>query len=1081
MGPLALAQALGVLSSVGPRAIASARQAAAESLLHSISNASAQAFTALAVDAERTVTALVGIASRTQSTCIESHKGLLGMWRNMLDFGLVPPRTNWYICGGDRWGRLAGVFGAAQTPLYVRPDPVVWLMDPGPGGQWDEWLVSYYLHVNKTTSDWEIGDYTAQSTTNYDVRQRPWYTSAVGRPGTIQWGDVYLAIPERFLVLAVSRSWAPLGADVSSTDPCGVICAMVSLTEVDAFLQQNRAPSSDVWIVRASDEALVASTTGARVWSATDMVPITASEDLLTRNIGNEAHRMISFSRAMQNVLRNSTVAPLELFRTPSGTIRQKSRKLESRGLRDRARNCKCEVSVRFAVTVLVALCVLLSAGPEIGLWYSTATSSTQTAAENLMHSVSNVSVQAFTALAVDAERTVTALVDVASRTQSTCIESHKGLLGMWRNTLDVGLIPPRTNWYIGGGDRWGRHAGVYGAAPMTAYDRPDPVAWLMDPGGQWDGVFVGYYLRVNTTSSDWEIGDYTGQNSTTYDARTRPWYKSAVGKPGTIQWGDVYLIVPESFQIISVSKSWAPLGADVSRVSPCGAFTVMMSLTEASAYLRQNKAPASDVWLVSADDEAFLLASSTKAETGITVAPGDVQRIPIAQSEDDLTRDVGRAAGRLRRQGKTGTLQKVTVLGRKYHLLVEKADLRPGTGFPLIYVYVAVPVDVFFAGIERNIGTTIGITVGLCVVFALGSSVLSMVVISRPLASVVKQLEKAAALDSWRGITPNSRSTGASISEMSSIQDSMQKMWLLLGSFHRYVPLEVLRLLQKNGDIAQLSVSRRPEAIMFCDIENFTPLTEDTEDHAVLLQVFTEFMDICTKSIDEYGGLVDKFIGDCVMAFWGYPGQEDRIEFRACSAAIEIQRRLEDARPRWSKRGLPILKCRIGIASGLVLVGNSGSSNRLQYTVLGGSVNLASRLEPLNKAFGTRILVDAKTQAVVAGQVLTRKVCHCRVKGIKDAQQVYEVVCRLDEARPDVAQAVHLYNDAVAAMEQSDLSAALDLFEEYTTQCPGDLFAERQLQALRESKGGAEFQMCAAQERARLQNDDPFYVLRLD
>eukprot|EP00727_Mastigamoeba_balamuthi_P011610 m51a1_g7071 hypothetical protein (777) ;mRNA; r:201371-203869 len=776
--------------------------------------------------------------------------------------------------------------------------------------------------------------------------------------------------------------------------------------------------------------------------------------------------------------MRSRIVTPLELFRTPSGTITDKVRKGEHK------RRQGCAVSVRFAVTVLVALCVLCTAGPEIGLWYSTATSATQTAAENLMRSVSNVSVQAFTALAVDAERTVTALVDVASRTQSTCIESHKGLLGMWRNTLDVGLIAPRTNWYIGGGDRWGRHAGVYGAAPLTAYDRPDPVAWLMDPGpgGQWDGLFVGYYLRVNTTASAWEIGDYTGQYSSDYDVRQRPWYKSAVGKPGTIQWGDVYLIVPESFQIISVSKSWAPLGADVSRVDPCGAFTVMMSLTEASAYLRQNKAPASDVWLVSADDEAFLLASSTDAQTGITIgSPGNVSRVPIAQSEDDLTRDVGQAAGRLRRQGKTGTLQKVTVLGRKYHLLVEKADLRPGTGFPLIYVYVAVPVDVFFAGIEKNIYTTIGITVGLCAVFAVFSALLSMVVISRPLRNVVKQLERAAALESYRDLSANSKKRkDASISEMASIQESMQKMWLLLGSFHKYVPLEVLRLLQSNGDIATLSVSRHAETIMFCDVENFTPMTEDTEDSAVLLQVFTEFMDICTHSIEGTRGLVDKFIGDCVMAFWGFPGKEEQTELRACTAAIEIQQKLEDARPRWAKRGLPVLKCRIGIASGLVLVGNSGSSNRLQYTVLGGSVNLASRLEPLNKAFGTRILVDAKTQAVVAGQVLTRKVCHCRVKGIKDAQQVYEVVDFAQSADPGASEAVAAYNAAVQALEDEDVKRAQQCFEEYCQQRPGDLFAEKQLQALRDQQRAA-FQRCAEQGRSKQVHDDPFYVLRLD
>ena len=178
---------------------------------------------------------------------------------------------------------------------------------------------------------------------------------------------------------------------------------------------------------------------------------------------------------------------------------------------------------------------------------------------------------------------------------------------------------------------------------------------------------------------------------------------------------------------------------------------------------------------------------------------------------------------------------------------------------------------------------------------------------------------------------------------------------------FQQYVPIDVLRLLKSKREIAKLGVSKADVTTMFCDIEGFSILTE-TVNPETLVTVLTEAMDLITACIEETGGLVDKFIGDEAMAFWGPPGDTNDCPKRACLSAINIRSRLIDAQKSWESRGLPILNCWIGIASGNGLIGNFGSSKRFSYTAIGSPVNLASRLKVINKTFQTRVLISSTT-----------------------------------------------------------------------------------------------------------------------
>eukprot|EP00727_Mastigamoeba_balamuthi_P012277 m51a1_g7672 hypothetical protein (504) ;mRNA; r:488880-490626 len=498
---------------------------------------------------------------------------------------------------------------------------------------------------------------------------------------------------------------------------------------------------------------------------------------------------------------------------------------------------------------------------------------------------------------------------------------------------------------------------------------------------GFWDGIFISFYALPNATGQ-WQVMGTTGQNSSTFDTRKRPYYQTAAEHPtGEHRWGDVYLAVPEGYLCTAVSRTWTKLGSASTAENYCGAAVVLMGLKEISSYLQTHRLGETHVWLVSLDADRSIIASSTSALIGRTGSDGETLRMPIELSEDRLTRGVGSATRRMH----DGQFRKASVASKDYYLYTESVDVRPGLGFPTIGVIVAVEVRAYFADIQRSTLITTIIAAVLAVVSVLLSTMFS-VLISRPLRVIVRQMDRISRLESARYL--DSISKVANLSEIDSIDNSMQRMSILINSFHKYVPLQVLKLLLKNGEIAQLHVSRHKCSIMFCDIENFTPLTASTGPE-VLLRVFTEFMDICTECIDQNKGLVDKMIGDCVMAFWGHPGDEHDTEFNCCTAALAIRARLGVARDSWSRNGLPQLNCRIGIATGQVLAGNSGSSSHFNYTVLGSPVNLAARLEPLNKALGTRILACSKTREAVAERVVTRHVASCMIKGFEELQDV--------------------------------------------------------------------------------------------
>ncbi len=217
--------------------------------------------------------------------------------------------------------------------------------------------------------------------------------------------------------------------------------------------------------------------------------------------------------------------------------------------------------------------------------------------------------------------------------------------------------------------------------------------------------------------------------------------------------------------------------------------------------------------------------------------------------------------------------------------------------------------------------------------------------------------------------------------------------------AFRHYVSPEIVNEIVAHPERLALGGARRDITVMFTDLAGFTELSErlgPEEVAAFLNEYFTAMTDI----VQAHGGTVDKFIGDSVMAFWGAPIDDAEQALHACRAAQEMQAALDSMRERFRARGLPEVHMRAGLHSGPAVVGNLGSANRFDYTAVGDTVNLASRLEGANKVYGTGVLVSGDTAAQLGGSIGLRQIDRLIVKGKRFATDVYTFCDDAETAR---------------------------------------------------------------------------------
>jgi adenylate cyclase len=220
---------------------------------------------------------------------------------------------------------------------------------------------------------------------------------------------------------------------------------------------------------------------------------------------------------------------------------------------------------------------------------------------------------------------------------------------------------------------------------------------------------------------------------------------------------------------------------------------------------------------------------------------------------------------------------------------------------------------------------------------------------------------------------------------------EAREKRWLRQ-AFGRYVSPSVVEVITTNPERLELGGEEIETTVLFADLEGFTQLSESMPPQA-LIKLLNDYFSPMTQIIMEHQGTLDKYIGDAIMALWGAPVPLSDHALRACWAALDMEKTMTELQEEWQIEGFPPLLARIGVHSGSVVAGNVGSRERFNYTVLGDTVNLASRLEGVNKIYGTRILLSDNTYAHVKDHLLVRELDLVRVKGRGQPVTIYELL----------------------------------------------------------------------------------------
>jgi len=261
------------------------------------------------------------------------------------------------------------------------------------------------------------------------------------------------------------------------------------------------------------------------------------------------------------------------------------------------------------------------------------------------------------------------------------------------------------------------------------------------------------------------------------------------------------------------------------------------------------------------------------------------------------------------------------------------------------------------------------------------------------------------------------------------------EKRWLRQ-AFSRYVSSSLVEMITAHPERLRLGGEKVELTVLFSDLAGFTTLSEDMTPEE-LISLLNEYFTTMTEIILSGQGTVDKYIGDAIMAFWGAPLPLSNSAALACRAALAMQKALAPLQDRWQRQGLPKLEARLGLHTGPAIVGNVGSRERFNYTVMGDTVNLASRLEGVNKIYGTHILLSHSTFQQVKDDFLCRELDLIRVKGRHQPVAIYELLGYQSDHRQ--YPWLPTFAAALAAYRQGRWDEAAALFQEVLSQHPGD------------------------------------------
>ena len=451
------------------------------------------------------------------------------------------------------------------------------------------------------------------------------------------------------------------------------------------------------------------------------------------------------------------------------------------------------------------------------------------------------------------------------------------------------------------------------------------------------------------------------------------------------------------------------------------------ITLDGLSEYLSENKISPGTVSYI-LDDHGGVIANSERAKT-YTSKNGRVELQHVTSLDNELP---AIAYGSRPRHGET--LFAFSRDGSEY--VASLATLPPQFGKQW-QLFIITPLHDFTSAFDKHnnqllVFGLLAIAAQILIIYFLSS------VVSSPLERLSLKVARIETLEAG-----NLPPLDSPIREISVLSKAVDTLDTTIKSFAAFVPVGLVRQLLQSDQKLELGGHSQFLTVFFSDLEAFSTLSEAVPAQDLLLRV-SAYLELVTKAVNDEAGTIDKFIGDGVMAFWGAPALLDDHAWRACVAALRIEQGMTLLNERWVTEGHKPLNVRIGLNSDAVLVGNIGSKERMGYTVIGDGVNVAARLEGLNKEYGTHLCISHSVFKEAGERLCVRPIEDVAVRGRRTKIPVYELKGAYGagaqfEPDPETLRLCRMTRRAYEALVQEDFGLALERYQEILTEFPED------------------------------------------
>jgi len=443
----------------------------------------------------------------------------------------------------------------------------------------------------------------------------------------------------------------------------------------------------------------------------------------------------------------------------------------------------------------------------------------------------------------------------------------------------------------------------------------------------------------------------------------------------------------------------------------------------DVSNFLSQNQEFSGSLMVIIERDGRIVASSDTKLVPN--VLPNQ-DRYPLENSNDT---DVSQAFTSFKQDY---PLEQIHATVRHSHGLYF-VDVVPysgpeGTAGIDWLVVLMTPQEAILGAVTRSQNITLGVSIGILFVGLL-LAYLTSFCITLPLFQIKDELKRVSQLKGLDSTQMRFTCRFSFLSEVRALTTATSKLKSGLQSFERYVPSSVVHSILRENRSAQLGMHNRVLTALFSDIESFTNITEQEEIGSLVLQL-EEYFTLFNAKLREHCLALISYIGDAVFAF-ATEGENPGHALEAVRCALSVQNSLSLLNMQWKEEGKPELKTRIGVHTGEALVGNIGSFDRFSYTALGNTINLAARLESLNKTYGTNVLISDQTHSKVSEYVVCQTVDRVIVKGVTVPTNVYTPLGMRLNATEAINKVEKLTEKAFDLLSKKEFSICMETLEE--------------------------------------------------